>query len=153
MGFMIKSACEYECEYLCDEEFTTLRKAINEVKSWSSANCFFTKNDGNFYIINTETGDRIHYNYGRDEKVKRIKLYKNEKPKYKVIKCGCRSIFDDKYYSTLRRSFEAMKELGTGWYILVDLKTNEKKLYFSNGHKVHIERDPYYINLYSKDLG
>ena len=152
MGFMIKSACEHDCEYFNNGEiFTTLRKAINAVKLDTEWIDFFMDYDGEFYIINTETGDSIRYHYD-GKKVKRIKLYKNEKPKYKVIKCGCSWLFDAKYYSTLRRSFEAMKELGTGWYILADLETNEKKLYFSNGHKVHIERDSYYINLYSKDL-
>ena len=151
MGFVIKSACEYRCEYLCDNEFTTLRKAINEVKQYSATCNFFTDNGGEFYIINTETNDRIRYKKD-GEKVKRIKLYKNEKSKYKIIKCGFQWTIDPRYCSTLRRSFEVMKDLGDGNYILVNLETNEKKLYYSNGHNVHIERDPFCINLYSKDL-
>ena len=154
MGFVIKSAREWNCEYICDEndnEFTTLRKAINMAKAFSASCNFFSDYDGRFYIVNTETRDEILYQKD-GEKVTRIKLYKNKKSKYKVIKCDFYWTFDAKYYSTLRRSFEAMKALGDGNYILVNLETNEKKLYYSNGHNVHIERDPYYINLYSKDL-
>ena len=36
MGFVIKNACEYECEYFHNGEiFTTLRKAINAVKLYT----------------------------------------------------------------------------------------------------------------------
>lgn len=154
MGFMVKGGCEYECEreyFHNGEIFDTLKNAINTIKSDVEWFDFFYDYDGEFYIYDTETGDKIHYHYD-GKNVKCIKLYKNEKPKYKVIKCGCNFIFDDVYCKTLRYSFDTMKELGTGWYILVNLETNEKKLYFSNGHNVHIERDPYCINLYSKDL-
>lgn len=154
MGFVIKNACEWKSEYICDEndnEFTTLRKAINMAKAFSETCNFFSDNGGRFYIVNTETNDRILYQKD-DEKVKRIKLYKNKKSKYKIIKCGFQSIIDPRYCSTLRGAFETMKALHAGYYILVNLETNEKKLYYSTGHNVHIERDPYYINLYSKDL-
>ena len=155
MGFVIKSACEYECEYFHDGEiFTTLRKAINAVKLDAEWIDFFMDYDGEFYIINTETCDKIRYHYD-GKKVKRIKLYKNEKPKYKVILCSGLSV-DDKYYSTLRRSFEAMKSmsthLGPNWYVLVNLETNEKKLYAADRDRVRREKDPFFINLYSKDL-
>ena len=151
MGFVIKSSCEYRSEYLCDDEFTSLKKAINEVKQYSACGNFFTDNDGEFYIINTETNDRIRYHYD-GKRVKRIKLYKNKKSKYKVIKCDFQYVIDPRYCSTLRRSFEVMKELHSGWYVLVNLETNEKKLYYSNGYNVHIERDPFSLRLYSEDL-
>ena len=154
MGFVIKSACEWKSEYICDEndnEFTTLRKAINMAKAYAGCSNFFYDNGGRFYIINTETRDEILYQKD-GEKVKRIKLYKNKKSKYKVIKCGLRGIIDDKYCSTLRGAFETMKALHDGWYVLVNLETNEKKLYYSNGHNVHIERDPFSLRLYSEDL-
>ena len=157
MGFVIKSACEWRPEYICDEndnEFTTLRKAINMAKSFSGCSNFFSNNGGEFYIVNTETRDEILYQKD-DEKVKRIKLYKNKKSKYKVKTCGPLD-FDDVYCATLRDAFEAMKSTamyaGPQWFVLVNLETNEKKLYYSNGHKVHIERDPFSLHLYSDDL-
>lgn len=152
MGFVVKGGCECECEreyFHNGEVFTTLRKAINTIKSDVEWLDFFYEYDGEFYIYDTETGDKIHYNYD-GKRVKRIKLYKNEPSKYKLIKKnGCS--FDDKYYPTLRRSFEAMRSIGTGWYILVNLETNEKKLYFSDGHHVRMEKDPVFIRLYSRD--
>ena len=154
MGFVIKSACEWNCEYIYDEndnEFATLRKAINMAKSFSECSNFFSDYDGTFYIVNTETGDKIRYKKDGEE-VKRIKLYKNKKSKYKVIKGGCQWIFDGECCSTLRDAFYTMKDLGVGWYILVNLETNEKKLYFCSGHEVHIEKDPHAIHLYSEDL-
>ena len=155
MGFMIKSACEYECEYFHNGEvFTTLRKAINAVKLDTEWIDFFYDYNGEFYIINTETNDKIRYHYD-GKKVKRIKLYKNKKSKYKLIKCN-RWNFDDIYCTTLKDSFEAMKSTATfvdpSWFVLVNLETNEKKLYIANKNRVRLERDPFFINLYSKDL-
>ena len=155
MGFVVKCASECECEYFHNGEvFTTLRKAINTVKLDTAWIDFFYDYNGEFYIINTETGDEIRYHYD-GKRVKRIKLYKNEKRKYKVIKCN-RWNFDDIYCTTLKDSFEVMKStamfVGPSWFVLVNLETNEKKLYIANKNRVRRERDPFFINLYSKDL-
>lgn len=157
MGFVVKGGCEYECEreyFHNGEIFATLRKAINTIKSDVAWHDFFYEYDGEFYIYDTETGDKIHYHYD-GEKIKRIKLYKNEKPKYKVKMCGPLD-FDDAYCKTLREAFDVMKStamhVGSSWFVLVNLETNEKKLYSANKNSAHCERDPFFINLYSKDL-
>lgn len=41
---------------------------------------------------------------------------------------------------------------GPSWFVLVNLETNEKKLYNADRDHVCCEKDPFFINLYSKDL-
>lgn len=64
--------------------------------------------------------------------------------------------FDDVYCKSLRDAFDAMKStamhVGPSQLVLVNIETNKKTLYCANKNSAHRERDPFFINLYSKDL-
>ena len=51
--------------------------------------------------------------------------------RYIVDRCGHRESF-----KSLRAAKESMKWLGSGWYTLIDTKTETETLYFSLGNNV-----------------
>ena len=152
MGFMIENGNERECEreyFHNGEIFPTLTKAINAVKLDAAWIDFFYDYNGEFYIVNTETGNRNHYCYD-GKKVKRIIPVKAfEMGNYRVTRI---SDCHEEYFTTERKGVLAMRWMRSTFFVLTNLNTNEKKLYYSNGYNSRRVSDPFYLNLYSREL-